>query len=210
MRIRLVLADDQATVREALAVMLDLDDDVDVVGAAPDGAAALELIGEQAPDVALLDLNMPVLDGVRATERIRAEHPTVKVLILTTFDDDASILGALQAGAAGYLTKDAGRDAILAAVRGAAQGQTVLDPTVQQRLLALATRSAPPREPPTPFTAREREILALIGEGLRNREIAERLVVSEATVKTHINNLFAKGGFETRADAVRYALRGGA
>jgi DNA-binding NarL/FixJ family response regulator len=212
--IRLVLADDQATVRDALAVMLDLDDDVDVVGAAADGAAALALVADTAPDVVLLDLNMPVLGGVAATARIRAEYPTVAVLILTTFDDDASILAALRAGASGYLTKAAGREAIMAAVRGAAAGQSVLDPVVQSRLLELATRTAAPtvpetRPPGVQLTAREREILDLIGAGLRNGEIAARLVISEATVKTHINNLFAKAGFRTRADAVRYALGSG-
>ncbi|GAA4392014.1 response regulator transcription factor [Tsukamurella soli] len=213
--IRLVLADDQATVRDALAVMLDLDDDVDVVGAAANGAEAVELAGSRSPDVVLLDLNMPVLGGVAATERIRAAHPGVAILILTTFDDDESILSALRAGAVGYLTKDANREAIMQAVRTAAAGQTVLDPAVQLRLVALATRNtapavrdAGPAAPGVSFTTREQEILELIGQGLRNGEIAEHLVISEATVKTHINNLFAKAGFRTRADAVRYALRG--
>ncbi len=206
--IRLVLADDQATVRDALAVMLDLDDDVDVVGTAANGAEAVELAGSARPDVVLLDLNMPVLGGVGATERIRAAHPDIAILILTTFDDDESILSALRAGAIGYLTKDATRIAIMQAVRAAAAGQTVLDPTVQSRLVALATRGTVAQADHS-FTAREREILDLIGQGLRNGEIAERLVISEATVKTHINNLFAKAGFRTRADAVRYALRAG-
>ncbi|MFG1642834.1 response regulator [Amycolatopsis sp. NPDC049252] len=207
--ITLVVADDQATVREALVVMLDLAADVSVVAGVADGEAAVRAVEEHRPDVVLMDLTMPVLGGVEATRRIREAEPDIAVLVLTTFDDDESILAALQAGATGYLTKDADRATILNAVRTAAQGQTVLAPEVQRRLLALATRSA--RRPRDDFglTAREREILGLIGEGLRNPEIAARLVISEATVKTHINNLFAKAGFRNRADAVRYALNPG-
>ncbi|HWC78641.1 MAG TPA: response regulator transcription factor [Pseudonocardiaceae bacterium] len=209
--ITLAVVDDQATVREALAVMLDLDADVDVVATATNGAEAIEVATKHHPDVMLMDLNMPVLDGVAATGRVRTASPETTVLVLTTFDDDESILAALQAGASGYLTKEADRTTILQAVRSAAQGQTVLAPEVQQRLLALASRQdrtdVSSNDPMITLTAREREILTLIGEGLRNPEIAQRLVISEATVKTHINNLFAKGGFHSRADAVRYALR---
>ncbi|WP_409182828.1 response regulator [Amycolatopsis sp. VS8301801F10] len=204
--ITLVVVDDQATVREALAVMLDLAEDVDVVATATNGAEAVQAAREHSPDVVLMDLNMPVLDGVGATGRIRENQPDTTVLVLTTFDDDESILAALQAGASGYLTKEADRTTILHAVRTAAQGQTVLSPEVQRRLLALAAKPARPAEPDLGLTAREREILGLIGDGLRNPEIAARLVISEATVKTHINNLFAKAGFHSRADAVRYAL----
>jgi len=205
--ITLVVAADQATVREALVVMLDLAPDVHVVAGVADGEAAVRAVEEHRPAVVLMDLNMPVLGGVGATERIRAGGSGTAVLVLTAFDDDESILAALQAGASGYLTKDAARAPLLNAVRTAAPGQPVLAPEVQRRLLNLATRSA--RRPRDDFglTAREREILGLIGEGLRNPEIAARLVISEATVKTHINNMFAKAGFRTRADAVRYALR---
>ena len=153
-----------------------------------------------------MDLNMPVMGGVEATDRIHREHPEVVVLVLTTFDDDESILAALQAGASGYLTKEADRATILQAVRAASHGQTVLAPEVQRRLLTMASRPARAAEPEFALTAREQEILALIGEGLRNPEIAAKLVISEATVKTHINNLFAKADFHSRADAVRYAL----
>jgi DNA-binding NarL/FixJ family response regulator len=207
--IRLVVVDDQATVREALAVMLDLAEDVDVVGTATNGAEAVAAVAEHHPDVVLMDLNMPVLGGVEATGQIHAANPGVTVVVLTTFDDDESILAALQAGASGYLTKEADRATILQAVRAASHGQAVLAPEVQRRLLRLATRRASaPSAPDTlsALTARERQILRLIGEGLRNPEIAEHLVISEATVKTHINNVFAKAGFHSRADAVRYAL----
>ncbi|MGW7532303.1 response regulator [Amycolatopsis sp. NPDC054798] len=205
--ISLLVVDDQATVREALAVMLDLAEDVNVVATATNGAEAVEAAQQHRPDVVLMDLNMPVLDGVGATGRIRETQPGTTVLVLTTFDDDESILAALQAGASGYLTKEADRTTILHAVRTAAQGQTVLSPEVQRRLLALAAKPAPPAEPDLSLTAREQEILGLIGDGLRNPEIAAKLVISEATVKTHINNLFAKAGFHSRADAVRYALK---
>ena len=206
--ITLVVADDQATVREALAVMLDLAPDVSVLATATNGAEAVEAAAQHHPDVLLMDLNMPVMGGVEATGRIHASGPATTVLVLTTFDDDSSILAALQAGASGYLTKEADRETILQAVRAAAQGQTVLSPEVQRRLLALASRPASqPDSADFGLTGREREILGLIGDGLRNPEIAARLVISEATVKTHINNLFAKAGFHSRADAVRYALR---
>ncbi|HVR00417.1 MAG TPA: response regulator transcription factor [Mycobacterium sp.] len=208
--ITLVVVDDQATVREALAVMLGLAEDVTVVATATNGAEAVEAAERHHPDVLLMDLNMPVMDGVEATGRIHLAEPDTTILVLTTFDDDQSILAALHAGASGYLTKEADRSTILHAVRTAAQGQTVLAPEVQRRLLVLASRpapTAPPDDQGINLTAREREILGLIGEGLRNPEIAEKLVISEATVKTHINNLFAKAGFHSRADAVRYALQ---
>ncbi|MDT8913306.1 response regulator transcription factor [Amycolatopsis sp. PS_44_ISF1] len=207
MTLSLVVVDDQASVREALAVMLDLADGISVVATATNGAEAVEAVERHGPDVVLMDLHMPVMDGVEATERIKAARPSAQVVVLTTFDDDESILAALEAGASGYLTKEADRAKIEQAVRGAGAGQVVLAPEVQRRLLSLATRrSRPAAEPEFGLTTREREILGLIGEGLRNPEIAGRLFISEATVKTHINNLFAKAGFHSRADAVRYAL----
>ncbi len=206
--IRVVVADDQAAVREGLVLLLDLLDDVTVVGAAGDGEEALRLVAAHRPDVALMDLRMPRLDGVSATARIRAEHPGTQVVVLTTYAEDADILAALGAGALGYLTKDAGRVQIAHAVRSAAAGQSVLDPQVQRRLLAAASSGAPAAEAaPDGLTAREIEVLRLIAEGLANREIAGRLFVSEATVKSHINRLFAKTGVRDRAQAVQYAYR---
>jgi DNA-binding NarL/FixJ family response regulator len=211
--IRVVVADDQAAVREGLAIMLDLLDDVEVVGEAADGEEALRLVAAHAPDVVLMDLRMPRCDGVEATARIRAEHPATRVVVLTTYADDEHILAALRAGALGYLTKDAGRGHIAQAVRAAAGGQSVLDPQVQQRLLSAASGtpslSPSPAAPPDGLTTRELEVLRLIASGLSNREIAGQLYVSEATVKSHINRIFAKTGVRDRAQAVQYAYRHG-
>jgi DNA-binding NarL/FixJ family response regulator len=204
--IRLLIVDDQAAVRDGLAVMLDLDPDITVVGTASNGLEAVAAVGELAPEVVLMDLNMPVMGGAEATGALRESHPDLPVVVLTTFDDDDSILAALRAGARGYLTKDADRATIIQAVRGAHAGNAILDPAVQLRLLNLASRR-PVEQPGVDLTAREREVLDLIGEGLRNGEIARRLFISEATVKTHINNLFAKAGLHSRADAVRLALK---
>ncbi|ONI83143.1 DNA-binding response regulator [Actinosynnema sp. ALI-1.44] len=205
--IRLLVVDDQAAVRDALAVMLDLDPDIAVVGTAANGKDAIAAVDEHAPQVVLMDLNMPVMGGAEATGLLHAAQPDLPVVVLTTFEDDESILAALHAGARGYLTKDADRATIIQAVRSAHAGHSVLDPAVQSRLLTLATR-APSTRPATvdTLTAREREILDLIGQGLRNSEIARQLYITEATVKTHINNLFAKAGLHSRADAVRLAL----
>ncbi|MDT7782827.1 MAG: hypothetical protein QOF58_1246 [Pseudonocardiales bacterium] len=203
--IRLLIVDDQAAIRDALAVMLDLDPDISVVGTASNGQEALVAVEELTPEVVLMDLNMPVMGGAEATGTLRESHPDLPVVVLTTFDDDDSILAALRAGARGYLTKDADRGTIIQAVRGAHAGNAILDPAVQLRLLDLASRK-PVEQPGIDLTAREREVLDLIGEGLRNGEIARRLFISEATVKTHINNLFAKADLHSRADAVRLAL----
>jgi len=210
--IRVVVADDQTAVREGLAVLLGLLDDVTVVGSAADGAEALALVAAHGADVVLMDLRMPGTDGVAATARLRAEHPQVKVVVLTTYAEDADIIAALQAGALGYLTKDAGRVQIAQAIRAAAAGQSVLDPQVQQRLLAAAAQApvaAPGATLPDGLTAREGEVLALIADGLANREIARRLYISEVTVKSHINRIFAKTGVRDRAQAVQYAYRNG-
>ncbi|MGH3632445.1 MAG: response regulator [Sciscionella sp.] len=210
--LRVVVADDQAAVREGLVTLLELLDDIEVVGAASDGEQALGLVRRERPDVVLMDLRMPGVDGVEATRRIHAEHPDTRVVVLTTFADEDSVLDALRAGALGYLTKDAGREQIAGALRAAAAGQAVLDPEVQARLLAAAGRSParqPPQPPPDGLTGREVEVLELIGVGMSNRRIARTLFISEATVKTHINHLFAKIGTSDRAQASAYAHRYG-
>jgi len=211
--IRVVVADDQTAVREGLVLLLELLDDVEVVGAAHDGEEAVRLVADQGADVVLMDLRMPRVDGVTATRRIRAEHPATQVVVLTTYAEDADILAALGAGALGYLTKDAGRAQIAGAIRAAAAGQAVLDPAVQQHLLdAIATapsRAAPAARLPDGLTPREAEVLTLIARGMSNSEIAAELVVNETTVKSHINHLFAKTGVRDRAQAVSYAYQHG-
>ncbi|WP_425519909.1 response regulator [Streptomyces yatensis] len=207
----MIVADDQATVREPLAAVLDMTEDIDVVAAAADGTEVLAAVAATPVDVVLMDLRMPVMDGTEATRRLSEEHPGTAVVVLTTFADDDSILAALSAGARGYLTKNAGRQDIVRAIRAAAAGQSVLDHEVQNRLLAtVRTRPQADTQPlPPDLTRREREVLTLIGQGLPNRAIAEKLFISEATVKTHINNLFAKAGIQDRADAVRRAIAAG-
>ncbi|MYR45474.1 response regulator transcription factor [Streptomyces sp. SID5910] len=210
---RVVVADDQTVVREGIVMLLGLLPGVEVVGAAGDGEEAVRLVAELAPDVVLMDLRMPRCDGVEATRRIRAEHPGTQVVVLTTFGDDESLFPALRAGARGYLTKDAGGDEIVRAVHSVLSGDAGLSPAVQRRLLERLSEpepvQAPPAQPPDGLTARETEVLALIAEGFSNQEIARRLHVSTATVKTHINNLFGKTGIKDRAQAVRYAYRKG-
>jgi DNA-binding NarL/FixJ family response regulator len=207
--LRVIVVDDQQIVREGLVTILDLLPEVSVVGAAAEGSTALELIARRLPDVVLMDLHMPVLDGVAATRRIVAEHPEIAVLILTTYAQEDDALEALRAGARGVLTKDAGREEIARALHQAAAGHMTLAAPLQARLLAAAT---PPEAPvrhklPDGLTAREAEVLGLIAAGFTNREIAERLVVSEATVKTHINHLFAKIDARDRAAAINYAAQ---
>jgi DNA-binding NarL/FixJ family response regulator len=235
--LRIVVADDQRAVREALATVLDAVSGFEVVGLAADGEEAVELAHRLSPAVVLMDLRMPNVDGVAATRRLATELPDVKVVVLTTFADDASIMGALEAGALGFLTKDAGREQIALAVRSAAAGQAVLDPLVQASLLRAASpagtgqgagagtgaasggvlfEAAPPSAPSAPtappeaplpddLTPREADVLRGIAAGQSNAEIAEALFISEATVKSHINHLFAKIHARNRAEAVRYA-----
>ncbi|WP_330337386.1 response regulator transcription factor [Streptomyces sp. NBC_00557] len=211
---RVVVADDQTVVREGIVMLLGLLPGVEVVGAAGDGEEAVRLVAELAPDVVLMDLRMPRCDGVEATRRIREQYPGTQVVVLTTYADDESLFPALHAGARGYLTKDAGGDEIVRAVESVLSGDAGLSPSVQRRLLERLSRSEPgppvtAEAPPDGLTARETEVLTLIAEGLSNQEIARKLHVSTATVKTHINNLFSKTGLKDRAQAVRYAYSKG-
>jgi len=206
--IRVLLADDQRVVREGLGTLLGLLDGIELVGTAADGEEALTLARELDPDVVLMDLRMPRCDGISAIRRLsdRGERP--RAIALTTFADDASVLGALRAGARGYLTKDAGADQIRAAVEAVARGEAALDPAVQHHVIAALSEPTPAESSPDlpdGLTPREVEVLALIAEGLTNAEIAGRLVVSGATVKTHVNHIFAKTGARDRAQAVVYA-----
>jgi DNA-binding NarL/FixJ family response regulator len=220
--VTVIVADDQSAVREGLVLLLGTLPGIVVAGQAADGNAAVELVAAASPQVVLMDLNMPGGGGVSATRCITADHPGTRVVVLTTYADDESIISALQAGALGYLTKDATRAEIGRAVLAAAAGQAVLDPGVQQRLLSAAARSAglpgsPGAAPGSPgaspgdgdLTPREAEVLRLIAAGASNREIARALFVSEATVKTHVNRIFAKTGSRDRVQAMRYAYAHG-
>ncbi|MFF4284744.1 response regulator [Streptomyces sp. NPDC001633] len=210
---RVVVADDQTVVREGIVMLLGLLPGIEVVGSAADGEEAVQLVARYAPDVVLMDLRMPRCDGVEATRRIRAEHPGTQVVVLTTYADDDSLFPALQAGARGYLTKDADGDEIVRAIDDVLSGEAGLSPKIQRRLLERFTEPArtepPPPTPPDGLTTREVEVLRLVAEGMSNPEIARTLHVSTATVKTHINNLFAKAGLRDRAQAIHYAYRQG-
>lgn len=224
--IRILVADDQAIVRDGLVTLLSLVEGFEIVGEAADGFAAVGLADTVRPDVVLMDLRMPGLSGAEATALIVRSHPEIAVLVLTTFADDESIVGALRAGARGYLTKDAGRVELSSAIRAVAAGQATFDASVGALLVEKLTRgsdsptpvaaSAPaatPRASPDALrtrhpalTAREAEVFALIAEGASNPEIATRLFVSVATVKAHVNTIFAKLGVSTRAQAIALAL----
>ena len=220
MTIRVLIADDQPVVRDGLAMLLGLLDDVEIVATAADGVEAVERACAERPDIVLMDLRMPRLEGADATRQILALVPETRVLVLTTYADDEFLFPALQAGARGYLTKDATAEEIERAIRALVAGQTHLDPAVQQRLVAAVLDHAQPPatgEPqskprgdlPDELTPREVEVLKLIAAGLSNREIADGLVLSNATVKTHINRIFYKTGARDRAQAVRYAYQHG-
>ena len=218
-RIRVLIADDQRVVRDGLSMLVSLIDGVEIVGLASDGAEAVRLAAAHHPDVIMMDLRMPGVDGAAATAEVRQRLPGTQVLVLTTYADDAAILAALRAGALGYLTKDASAEQIEAAVRAVHAGQTHLDPAVQARLVATVTSEGPPGPapdqagragpPPAGLTSREAEVLTLLASGLSNAEIAQRLYLSNATVKTHINRIFAKTGARDRAQAVRFAYQHG-
>ncbi len=216
--VRVLLADDQRLVRESLATLLGLLGGIELVATASDGEEALALTAEHRPDVVLMDLRMPRMDGIEATTLLRQRQPDVRVIALTTYADDDSVLGALRAGARGYLTKDASSGDIHAAILTVAAGDAALDPAVQKQVVAALLDPANDADPasaaaatqlPDDLTPREAEVLALIAQGLTNTEIAERLVVSPTTIKSHINHLFAKAGLRDRAQAVNYAYRTG-
>jgi DNA-binding NarL/FixJ family response regulator len=214
--VRVLVADDQRIVRDGLAMLLGLLPDVEVAGTAANGDEAVAMAARLRPDIVLMDLRMPYLDGVGATRILREQQPDVAVVVLTTYEDDRSVLDALRAGARGYLTKDASAEQISAALQEVRTGRAVIDPAVQGHLVEAVTSTGGPPDgrdgpPPRPggLTPREAEVLALIAEGLPNAEIAARLVVTEATVKSHVNHLLAKTGSRDRAQAVSYAYRHG-
>jgi DNA-binding NarL/FixJ family response regulator len=211
MPVRVLIVDDQALFREALATLLEVRPEIRVVGEAANGAEALDRVAALRPDVVLMDLHMPVLDGIGATRRVRVEHPDVQVLALTTFDDDEDVFAALRAGAVGYLLKDVSSDRLVEALLAARRGESVLQPSVAAKLVARFARmtdgEAAPRPQPlvVPLSERELEVLRLLAEGSSNREIASALFLAEGTVKNHVTNLLGKLGARDRTQA---ALRG--
>jgi DNA-binding NarL/FixJ family response regulator len=216
--VRVLLADDQRLVRESLAILLGLLGGIELVASASDGQEAVDLALAHTPDVVLMDLRMPRMDGIAATKILHERLPGTRVIALTTFADDESVLGALRAGARGYLTKDAGAEDIRSAILAVAAGEATLDPAVQHHVVAAVAAgpagtgepgAGPEEDLPDGLTPREAEVLSLIAAGLSNGEIAERLFVSPTTVKSHVNHLFAKASLRDRAQAVAYAYRVG-
>ncbi|MFJ8487094.1 response regulator [Streptomyces sp. NPDC094038] len=205
MTLRVVLADDQALVRTGFRMIIDARDDLEVVGEASDGDEAVRLTRELAPDVVLMDVRMPVVDGIEATRRIVADGGRARVLVLTTWDVDAHVVAALRAGASGFLLKDIRAPELVDAIRVTARGDALLAPTVLSRVLDRFLRTTPDLSPPPSLqdlSGREREVLTLIGQALSNAEIAERLRLSEATVKNHVTAVLRKLGLRDRVQAV--------
>ncbi|WEV28226.1 response regulator transcription factor [Streptomyces sp. 71268] len=212
MSVRVVLADDQPLVRTGLRVLMADTPDIVVVGEAATGAEAVRLAAEVAPDVVVMDIRMPELNGIEATRRLTADQPGVRSLILTTFDDDDSVYAALRAGASGFLVKDMALEAILDAIRVVAAGDGLIAPSVTRRLIeefAGRPEPTPPPPPPSGITDREREVLTLVGRGLSNAEIADELCIAVATAKAHVARLFTKLGARDRVHLVIAAYEAG-
>jgi len=207
MPVRVLLADDHQLMREGTAALLGADERIEVVGLARDGREALTMSERRRPDVVLLDLNMPVLGGLEACARLRKAEDGPEVLMLTVSDEEPDLYAALRVGAAGYLTKDVPPADLIEAVLAVARGEPRIAPAMASRMLAELGRSAPAPDPLEALSDRERDVLALLAEGLRNREIADRLVISEATVKTHVRHVLEKLRFRNRAEAAAFAAR---
>jgi len=208
---KVIICDDQAIVRDGLEMLLKLEKDIDIVGMAEDGAAAVEMVAKERPDVVLMDLKMPIMNGVEATRQIRAKYQDVKVLVLTTYADDEWVFDAIQAGASGYLLKDTPRDELIKAVRGTATGKTYVDPSVAGKVLEQVSshQTQPATLITSKLTDREIEVLRLIAKGLSNADISDRLFLSEGTVRNHVSAIFAKLGVSDRTQAAVIAIQHG-
>jgi two-component system, NarL family, response regulator LiaR len=206
--IRILIADDHAIVRKGLRALLSTEQGIEVVGEAQNGREAIDLAGELTPDVILMDLMMPEVDGLQATEAITSQRPTTRILVLTSFAGDDKIFPAIRAGALGYLLKDSGPDELVDAIRQVYQGESALHPSVARKLLR-EMAGGNRQDPVDALTEREVEILQRVAQGLSNRQIADLLTISEATVRTHVSNILAKLHLDSRTQAALYALRAG-
>jgi DNA-binding NarL/FixJ family response regulator len=208
---QVVICDDQALIRDGLEMLLRLERDIEVVGLAQDGAEAVDLVAEHRPDLVLMDLKMPGMNGIEATRRIRAHYPEVKVLVLTTYDDDEWLFDALRAGAAGYLLKDTGRSEVVKAIRGTVEGQAFVDPAVAGKLLSrvTSTQTRPASLLTEKLTERELDVLRLLAQGMTNADIAARLYLSEGTVRNHVSAILGKLDVADRTQAAVLALQHG-
>jgi DNA-binding NarL/FixJ family response regulator len=208
---KIIICDDQAIVRDGLEMLLKLESDIEIVGIADEGAAAVELVEKKKPDLVLMDLKMPVMNGVEAIRQIKLKHPDVKILVLTTYDDDEWVFDAIRAGASGYLLKDTPRDEVVKAIRGTITGKTYVDPSVAGKVLRQAsshqTQSATLLT--NKLTDREVEVLRLIAKGFNNMDIAARLFLSEGTVRNHVSAILAKLGVTDRTQAAVIAIQHG-
>jgi DNA-binding NarL/FixJ family response regulator len=208
---KVIICDDQAIVRDGLEMLLKLEPDIEILGVADDGAAAVEMVEKKTPDLVLMDLKMPVMNGVEATRQIRTKYPQVKVLVLTTYDDDEWVFDAIQAGASGYLLKDTPRNEVIKAIRGTVTGKTYIDPSVAGKVLRQASshQTQPATLITSKLTDRETEVLRLIAKGLSNTDIADRLFLSEGTVRNHVSAILAKLGVTDRTQAAVVAIQHG-
>jgi DNA-binding NarL/FixJ family response regulator len=208
---KVVICDDQAIVRDGLEMLLKLEPDVEVVGVAEDGAAAIDMVARKKPDLVLMDLKMPIMNGVEATRQIQAKYPEVKVLVLTTYDDDEWVFDAIQAGASGYLLKDTPRNEVVKAIRGTVAGKAYVDPSVAGKVLRQASgrQTQPATLIASKLTDREIEVLRLVARGLSNTDIADRLFLSEGTVRNHVSAILAKLGVSDRTQAAVIAIQHG-
>ena len=206
---RVLIVDDQTLFRSGLARLLDGDDRVSVIGEAGDGNEAVQKVSTLKPDIVLMDLRMPNLDGIEATRKIVAEHPEVRVLILTTFEADNHVIQALKVGASGYILKDSQPDAIVSSILAVAAGERVMSGAVASRVLEMLTGTTTPKEFYDGLTAREIEILKMLASGMANKQIAYKLKISEKTVRNHVSNMYEKLQIYDRSQAVLYAVRKG-
>jgi NarL family two-component system response regulator LiaR len=208
---KVIICDDQAIVRDGLEMLLKLEPDFDIVGMAEDGAAAIEMVAKETPDLVLMDLKMPIMNGVEATRQIRTKYPEVKVLVLTTYDDDEWVFDAIQAGASGYLLKDTARDEVIRAIRGTVAGKTYVDPSMAGKVLRQASshQTHPATLITDKLTDKEIKILRLLAKGLNNADISDQLCLSEGTVRNHVSAILAKLGVSDRTQAAVIAIQHG-